>query len=226
MTVIVSIEYQLHLISQGQEKEQAMHTKTQHTLHSCTTPYLILFLSHFFLLGITIGMEAPRLTVNEGSRTVKVCARPTNGVTLERIVTFTLSTEDNEATSEDPRDFVAMINSPLKVDMSQSRDCADVTIEDDGIVEDAESFRVVLSSSNPKVDIGNSSSTVVLIEDNDKVVIDLDKSRYLGDGKDSFEVCGILRNATLEKTLSTQFFVGDEGWFNSDCCQITVISAH
>lgn len=161
-------------------------------------------------------MEAPRLTVNEGSRTIKVCARPTNEVALERIVTFTLSTEDDEATSDTPRDFVAMINSQFKVDMSQSRDCADVTIEDDGIVEDAESFEVVMNSSDPKVDIGN-STTVVLIEDNDKVVIDLDKDRYLGDGKDSFEVCGILRNATIEKTLSTQFFVGDEGWFNSDC---------
>ena len=154
--------------------------------------------------------------MNEGDKTVKVCARQTNEVALERRVTFTLSTEDEEATSDDPRDFVAMINSQLKVDATQSRDCADVTIDDDSIVEDAESFRVVVSSSDPKVDISN-STTVISIEDNDKVVIDLDKDKYLGDGKEPFEVCGILRNATIEKTLSTQFLVGDEGWFNSDC---------
>ena len=174
---------------------------------------MLIFSPHFFLIGITIGVEAPTLTVNEGSRTIKVCATPTDEVTLERIVTFTLSTEDDKATSDDPRDFVAMTNSQLKLDMSQSRDCADVTIVDDGIVEDPESFRVIASSSDSKVNIGN-STTVVLIEDNDKVLIDLDKDRYLGNGKDSFEVCGILRNATIEKTISTQFFIGDEGWFN------------
>lgn len=45
--------------------------------------------------------------------------------------------------------------------------CADIPIMDDNIAEDLESFTVVLSSVDPRVDIGSISSAVVTVVNND-----------------------------------------------------------
>ena len=49
------------------------------------------------LTGVTIGLEEPTYTVNEGDGTIEVCAVLTSG-TLDRTVTVTLSTSDGSAT--------------------------------------------------------------------------------------------------------------------------------
>ena len=159
------------------------------------------------LAGVTIGVEVQSVTVNEGDGKAEICATKMSG-NLLRTVTVILSTEDGTATSDLPRDITA-ITPEVDLDMARSRACTDIRIEDDNIVEEDETFRVVVSSADSSVDI-MPSTTVVTIVDNDKVVIGLDREKYLGDGKDPFEVCGVLRNATTEKTLSTQFLIGEE----------------
>ena len=146
-------------------------------------------------------MELPTVTVNEGDGTVEICARQTSGATLRRRVNLTLSTEDNEATSDAPRDFMA-VSLPLQIDMTQPRPCIAVTIDDDSIVEDAESFKVVVSSTDQGVDIGSPSTTIVTIEDNDKATIGFEMDQYHGEEGQIAKVCAIVNETvSLERPL-------------------------
>ena len=146
--------------------------------------------------------------MNEGDGTIEVCAGQTSRVTLGRIVNLTLSTEDGKATSVVPRDFTA-VSLPLQIDMTQPKACINVTIDDDSIVEDAESFRVVVSSSDPNVDIMN-SITIVTIEDNDKVVIGFETDRYHGKEGQRAIVCVIVKEAvSLERRVLVQLSSND-----------------
>ena len=165
--------------------------------------------SHCLLLtGVTITVEVPRIIVSESDGFVEVCARLTNGVTLGRRVTFNLSTEDNDATSESHRDFT-FISHALQLDMNLSRNCAHVIIDDDSIVENAESFRVVVSSSDPQVDIRN-STTIVTIEDNDEVAVGFEMDQYRGEEGQMTMVCAIVKGSvSLDRPVLVQLSTRD-----------------
>ena len=77
-------------------------------------------------------------------------------------------------------------------------------------MESSESFSVVVESDHQNVDIMPSTASVTIV-DNDKVEIGFNQDKYQGDGEDLFDVCGVLRNATLERQLRVQFIIGDEG---------------
>ena len=157
---------------------------------------------------MTITVEVPRLIVSEGDRIVEVCARLTNGVTLGGRVTFNLSTEDNDATSSFPRDYM-FISHALQLDMTLSRACIYITIDDDSIVENAESFRVMASSSDPKVNIRN-STTIVTIEDNDKVAIGFEMDQYHGEEGQMTMVCAIVKGSvSLDRLVLVQLSTSD-----------------
>ena len=156
--------------------------------------------------GISIGFELPRYTVNEGDGSIEVCAVLTSG-SLERTVTFTLSTGDDSATSTDPVDFSA-VAVELQFDETTSRTCADIPITDDNRVELAENFTVEISSSDPDVDFAPPISTVTII-DNDRVVIGFEMEQYQGEEGETVEVCAMLRNGSLERDLLVQIFTED-----------------
>ena len=145
---------------------------------------------------MTIGLEQPSYTVNEDNGSVMVCAAIVNG-TLERTLTFRLTTQDDSATS--PADF-SSVSADLTFDESTSRACVDIPIEDDQIVENPEVFRVVVDGDDPDVVFDPPSSTVTII-DSDNVVIGFEMERYQGDEGDEVEVCALLMNGTLERAL-------------------------
>ena len=145
---------------------------------------------------MTIGLEQPSYTVNEDNGSVMVCAAIVSG-TLERTLTFRLTTQDDSATS--PADF-SSVSAELTFDESTSRACADIPIEDDQIVENPEVFRVVVDGDDPDVVFDPPSSTVTII-DNDNVVIGFEMERYQGDEGSEVEVCALLMNGTLERAL-------------------------
>ena len=178
---------------------------TQCTLPTITWPdYKI----KLFLTGVTITVVAPRLIVSEGDGDVEVCAELTNGVTLGRRVTFTLSTEDNDATSDSPHDFT-FVSHALQLNMTLHRACVYVNINDDSIVENAESFRVVASSSEPQVDIRN-STTIVTIEDNDKAEIGFEMDQYYGEEGQMTMVCAIVKGSvSLDRLVLVQLSTSD-----------------
>ena len=93
-----------------------------------------------------------------------MCAVIVSG-TLERTLTFTLSTQDGTATS--PADFSA-VSADLTFDESTSKACVDIPVEDDIAVENPENFTVVLSGGDPVIDFIPSTSTVTIIDNDGK----------------------------------------------------------
>lgn len=144
--------------------------------------------------------------MNEGDGSIEVCAVLTSG-SLERTVTFTLSTGDDSATSTDPVDFSA-VAVELQFDETTSRTCADIPITDDNRVELAENFTVEIRSDDPDVDFTPPTSTVTII-DNDRVVIGFEMEQYQGEEGETVEVCAMLRNGSLERDLLVQIFTED-----------------
>lgn len=144
--------------------------------------------------------------MNEGDGSIEVCAVLTSG-SLERTVTFTLSTGDDSATSTDPVDFSA-VAVELQFDETTSRTCADIPITDDNRVELAENFTVEISSDDPDVDFVPPTSTVTII-DNDRVVIGFEMEQYQGNEGTVVEICAALLNGTLERSLIIELSTGD-----------------
>ena len=69
----------------------------------------------------------------------------------------------------------------------------DVEIRDDDILEDSETFDVLLSSPNPAVRYTTNQSARVYITDNDRVALGLRQSEYtVGEGTGVVEVCADL----------------------------------
>ena len=180
----------------------------------------------FFNTGISIGFELPRYTVNEGDGSIEVCAVLTSG-TLERTVMFTLSTQDDSATSTDPVDFSA-VTVELQFNETTSRACAVIPITDDNRVEVPENLTVVIDSDDPDVDFVPPTSTVTIV-DNDRVVIGFEMERYQGEEGRMVEVCAILVNGTLERSLIVEMFTGDisaEGLIQDNhklCCLFDIL---
>ena len=148
-----------------------------------------------FFTGVTIGVELPDYTVNEGDGSVEVCAVIVSG-TLERTLTFTLSTQDGTATS--PADFSA-VSADLTFDESTSRACVGIPVEDDDIVENPDVFTVEIGGDDPDVVFDPPSSTVTII-DNDRVLIGFEMERYEGEEGGVVEVCAVIREGELDRS--------------------------
>ena len=144
--------------------------------------------------------------MNEGDGSIEVCAVLTSG-SLERTVTFTLSTGDDSATSTDPVDFSA-VAVELQFDETTSRTCADIPITDDNRVELAENFTVEIRSDDPDVDFVPPTSTVTII-DNDRVVIGFEMEQYQGNEGTIVEICAALFSGSLERSLIVELSTGD-----------------
>ena len=144
--------------------------------------------------------------MTEGDGSIEVCAVLISG-SLERTVTFTLSTGDDSATSTDPVDFSA-VAVELQFNETTSRACADIPITDDNRVELPENFTVEIRSDDSDLDFEPSTSTVTII-DNDRVVIGFEMEQYQGDEGAVVEVCAMLSNGSLEMDLLVQIFTED-----------------
>ena len=144
--------------------------------------------------------------MSEGDGSIEVCAVLTSG-SLERTVTFTLSTREDSATSTDPVDFSA-VAVELQFNETTSRACADIPITDDNRVELTENFTVEIRSDDPDVDFAPPTATVTII-DNDRVVIGFEMEQYQGEEGGTVEVCAVLMNGTLERSLEIALFTGN-----------------
>ena len=154
-------------------------------------------------------MESSRYTVNEGDRLVSVCVVKADTTILEKPVTFNFETEDHHATSTNPVDF-SHVQSSFTFDRTTSRRCVDISIIDDSVLEDMESFDVIIASSDPGVVVAPSRAVVSII-DNEKIAVGFVQDRHQGDGAELVEVCGVLRNGSLERSIVTQFSIQGRG---------------
>ena len=122
-------------------------------------------------------------------------------------MTFTLSTQDDSATSTDPVDFSA-VAVELQFNETTSRACAVIPITDDNRVEVPENLTVVIDSDDPDVNFVPPTSTVTIV-DNDRVVIGFEMERYQGEEGRMVQVCAIIRNGSLERSVPVQIFTED-----------------
>ena len=163
-------------------------------------------MSHLFIAGITVGFELPRYTVNERDGTLEVCVSLLDG-SLERTVTLTLFSQDDSATSTDPIDFSA-VDLQIQFDDSVSRRCAIVPITDDDRVELAEIFVVQIRSNDTDVELEPPTAVVTILDD-DTVAIGFEMEQYQGEEGEMVEVCAILVDGALERTLIVELITED-----------------
>ncbi len=119
-------------------------------------------------------------------------------------MTFTLSSEDDSATSTDPFDFSA-VAVELQFNETTSRACADIPITDDNRVELPENFTVDIRSDDPDVDFAPPTATVTII-DNDRVVIGFEMEQYQGEEGEMVEVCAVVTDGALERPAFVELF--------------------
>lgn len=146
--------------------------------------------------------------MSESTGTVSVCAIVSSG-TLERIAIVTLSTQDDSAISTNPRDFTSL-SVDLSFDENNSMRCTNISINDDSLFEDAESFNVMLSSSDSSVNLVAPKSAVITITDNEQVTLGFEMSSYSGDEGQTTEVCVVVKEGvSLERAVTVQIQTRD-----------------
>ena len=77
---------------------------------------------------------------------------------------------------------------PLFASLETQRDCVDITILDDSVLEDTESFEVALVSTDDKVHFSRRTANVYLLDD-DGVRMGLMERDYAGYEGDEVEIC-------------------------------------
>ena len=100
------------------------------------------------------------------------------------------------------------MNEVLVFDSDTARVCTNIPIVDDSVVELTEMFGVMLTTSEPDVDLQDTSAIVDII-DNDRAVIGFEMEEYQGEEGEMVEVCAVLMNGTLERSLIIELFTGD-----------------
>ena len=100
------------------------------------------------------------------------------------------------------------MNEVLVFDSDTARVCTNIPIVDDSVVELTEMFGVMLTTSEPDVDLQDTSAIVDII-DNDRAVIGFEMEQYQGEEGEMVEVCAVLMNGTLERSLIIELFTGD-----------------
>ena len=158
--------------------------------------------------SVSVQLEQSTYSVTEGDGTVEVCAVVSSGE-LGKMVSFTFATQDGSATSSDPQDF-----SPISVDASfnetTSRACVDISINDDGIFEDSESFTFTISGDEQGMDFVSPTTATVTIVDDDQVSIGFAMPRYEGDEGEMVEVCAAVSGSvTMERSVMVRLTTED-----------------
>ena len=156
-------------------------------LHSIMMLLLSFKFQHAAFINITI--EFGTYNTAEGLGSVEVCAVLDSGMIEvgQTIITqlettpgsasngknkLSAAVDDSVTTLLTAADF-GELNPPatLTFTSTQSRDCANIGIIDDNLIESTESFTVTLSSTNFQVNILNSNALVFIADNDSKITI-------------------------------------------------------
>lgn len=137
-------------------------------------------------IGVTISFETTNFTATEAEQSVEICVVIENGI-LGRNVDFTLSTSTDSATEQD---FTPQ-NVTLSFTPSSSRECINILVIDDGIVEDTEEFVVSLGSGDSAVDVALGVLSVPIL-DSSSVLLRFMQDEYRLAENESVTVCVVL----------------------------------
>ena len=139
---------------------------------------------------VRVGWTSTSYTSDEPDRAVTVCAELTSGA-IVRSVSVHYSTMDGTAQGNlqmilhcsllfvllyisctGPQDFTEVSNTeitfqPSSVSVPQ---CREIQIEDDNVLENNETFQVILATSDRAVDINLTTATVNILDDDRKTI--------------------------------------------------------
>lgn len=104
----------------------------------------------------------------EADLSVEVCVSLTGG--LEREAVVSISTEDSTAMAEADYVSLSSIVTFIPGDLSQVG-CMAVAVNQDQTLENNETFLVVISSSDPGIDIALQESTVIVIDSDREFIL-------------------------------------------------------
>ena len=122
--------------------------------------------------GITLGFEKTNYTVYEDDSTLEVCVICQGG-RLNRPLDLTIASSDGSASA--PMDYSNLFLTTNFLESVDHRLCVNVTIVDDLLLEDDESFTLLLTSADRAVSMTLNSTTVTIL-DNDAVTLVLHPS--------------------------------------------------
>ena len=124
-----------------------------------------------FVSDVTIGFRPVQYTVNENAGTVTLFVHVLDGE-LARAVEVDFITEDGTATSSSPIDYNAP-GVPITLQFTPDDLVAEVTItiENDDIIENAETFAGVLSTLDGAVYLAPERASVEITDDDGKHVV-------------------------------------------------------
>jgi hypothetical protein len=118
--------------------------------------------------GVTIGFEMETYPATENQGTVEVCAVLIDG-TLAREAVITLQTESGSAQA--PDDYTS-VSVALTFDASTNRQCQDIPLENDDILEGVEEFEAVLETEEERVTLSPERAVVSITDDDGMLLMD------------------------------------------------------
>ena len=116
---------------------------------------------HFSDDIVSVAFELEFYNVSEGDGAVSVCV-VLSGASIQRGVTVSLETDP----SVEPRDFDQLATTLVFQPGSSTQQCANISIIDDSISEDMETFQAHLNSTDPAVILERATTTITIV-DND-----------------------------------------------------------
>ena len=107
-------------------------------------------------------------------------------------------------------DFSAVSSTSLFFSGASGVDCVSIFIQDDSIVEQNETFSVLLTSSNSAIELSPSSATITIIDD-DTVVIGWSSVSFDFDESGTFAiVCAEIMEGVIDRRISVFFSTVDD----------------
>ena len=150
------------------------------------TASLITIVSLSFV-GVTISFERTDYVAIEINGQLELCITIQSGL-LERTIQFNLSTSSLSAIANQDFFFEPQL---LSLDFDTSIVCANVSINNDNILEDSEEFLVILESGDRAVDISMSELAIPIV-DSSSVNIGFVQEEYSVIEGGNISVCVIL----------------------------------
>ena len=124
--------------------------------------------------AVNIGFEQTLYSVQEDAAQLKVCV-VIEGATLARSVELTISSSNG--TAQAPQDYAETFYSISYLQSDGERKCINITIVDDDIIENTETFSLRLASVDVAVSVISDELTVTILDD-DQVTLALRETNY------------------------------------------------
>ncbi|MGB8510114.1 MAG: Calx-beta domain-containing protein [Pyrinomonadaceae bacterium] len=152
----------------------------------------------------TVSFGAPNFTTAEGTKAANIVITRT-GDTSEAA---TLDYQTASGTASAPADF-APVHGALRFAAGETQTCFTVPIVDDADIEPAESINLVISDPTDGARLGEQSTAVLTITDDDAPMLGFAQKAYTGDEKTGSAVITVTRTGDMSKAVAVRYQTKD-----------------